>query len=295
MKPIVYVAVYPECKNYLNKFLYSLSNQTYKDFVLFIVNDGLEVTELEKMISKFNFKSVILNINESVPISKVREEGFKFVLKNKFNYIIFADADDFFAEERVEKSLYYLKNNDVVWNNVSIVDDCENLLEKTYFNIKDKSNNIFVKLGDKNYFGLSNTAIRSDLLNEIIPIPNDIIAVDWWMYSILTYHKYRIFFIEEALTFYRQHDLNTIGTNINENKILRGILVKKYNYYYLSKYFYRINDIFQFNKYQQKYFKMDYIENSILKDKISKKIYLNKCKVKSRSSKFWWEDIIEDI
>ncbi|QHQ60696.1 hypothetical protein Ana3638_07850 [Anaerocolumna sedimenticola] len=141
---------------------------------------------------------------------------------------------------------------------------------------------------DKNFCGLSNTSInlKSICLN-ILKIPPKLIAVDWWIFSILVIKGYRGYFIHDAYTFYRQHMSNTVGglNSISEKQLIMGIQLKKEHYkllleYYPSKY----NDII----------KMEY-RNMIKLDEmiLNKKILVNYLSNVNDGNKefLWWENI----
>ena len=89
-----------------------------------------------------------------------------------------------------------------------------------------------------NYFGLSNTAINILALPSDIYIPADIIAVDWWIYSIMLLNQKQYTYDNHTITFYRQHGLNTVGLNnfLNKFQLLNGIEIKLLHYKRLLEY-----------------------------------------------------------
>ena len=68
----------------------------------------------------------------------------------------------------------------------------------------------FIK--DKNIFGLSNTAINVNILDKIV-FDKEIVAVDWFLYKGLLKSGHTAVFTNEAETYYRQYENNTIGLN----------------------------------------------------------------------------------
>jgi len=70
---------------------------------------------------------------------------------------------------------------------------------------------------DKNIFGLSNTAINTNILSEVT-FDKNIVAVDWHFYKELLKNGCRAIFINKAITFYRQYQENTVGLKPIEGK-----------------------------------------------------------------------------
>lgn len=124
MKLTIVVAIY-NVKNYLERNLDSLFNQTYRDFQVFCVNDG-STDGSEEIIDKFVAKdSRFIRLDkENGGLSDARNFGLS---KCNTEFIMFLDGDDFFELDMVEESLklmtddvdmcvfaynqYYLENN----------------------------------------------------------------------------------------------------------------------------------------------------------------------------------------
>ena len=92
-------------ENYINRCLFSLEKQTFKDFELIIINDGSQ-DKTEKLIDDFIRRS---SLNVSYIAQKnsgqaaARNRGLE---KAKGNYIAFIDSDDYVARDYLER-LYY--------------------------------------------------------------------------------------------------------------------------------------------------------------------------------------------
>jgi formyltetrahydrofolate synthetase len=88
---------------------------------------------------------------------------------------------------------------------------------------------------NKNIFGLSNTAIKLKNLKKF-NLPNNLIALDWYIFSKLLVEGKKAIFTNKTITFYRQHKNNIIGMKKMNNKLLKKILkVKKKHYRAISK------------------------------------------------------------
>ena len=120
--------VFPQNEKFLKPFFNSLSAQTYKDFDLVIVNDNFKNLDYYKdLYSNLD----IININSSNTPAKNREVGINYCIDHKYEVLIFGDSDDYFANNRVEKSLELLKNTDVLVHDLSLFDS-DGVYEKKY-------------------------------------------------------------------------------------------------------------------------------------------------------------------
>lgn len=292
MKIAIFTVIYKGLnKEYFKKFLLSIEMQTFKEFTILIINDGFN--NIESFIEYLKIPFKIINMKKNISISKVREEGFNACLNEGYDYIIFCDSDDYFSKSRVEVLVNELdKGNDIVVNNMNIVNNYGKMIKENYFEELNDSDLGFKDIINKNYFGLSNTAINAYLLKYINKIPKDIAVVDWYVFSILTYKTSKIKYINESLTFYRQYSNNFVGINNNYtyDYILKGINVKIQNYFYLMRFFESLDDIV-FRKYYKKYKKFMLLKSNIKDNTIFYNKYLNKIKEHQRINA-WWDDII---
>lgn len=225
--------IFPMQEQFLYDFFNSLKNQTYKEFVVVVVNDGYQ--NFKKIIFKYANDLNIIELVYSNTPAKNREYGINYCIENNYDILIFGDSDDYFEKNRIEKSVELLKKNDIVINDLSLFDE-NGIYETKYISNRIENNSIidleFIK--DKNIFGLSNTAI---LLNDIdtLVIPNDLIAVDWYIFTLLLLDNKKAIFTNETVSYYRQYNNNTIGIKgIDLASFKRSIEVKKKHYRSLS-------------------------------------------------------------
>lgn len=235
MKPKVafLTTIFPMKREYVIDFLDSLSRQTYVEFDVIVVNDGYKgFAEILNVYQNLN----VVEIKSQQSPSKNRECGIATVKSMGYDILIFGDSDDCFSDNRVEVSLELLKSYSIVVNDLTLFSRCRTL-EDNYIS-KRYSNNTLITIDDiknKNIFGLSNTAVRVDKI-ESCCFDTRLIAVDWYLYSILLLKKQSAVFTNDTLTFYRQHDLNTIGMGeITKKSLLKEVLVKNIHYSLLSK------------------------------------------------------------
>ncbi|MBO3023694.1 glycosyltransferase family 2 protein, partial [Providencia rettgeri] len=97
----------------IKKSIESILNQTFPDFILYIINDA----------STDNTKSIILNFSDprivyleneyNMGVASSRNKGIK--LSNS-QYIAFLDSDDLWLPEKLQKQITYLEDG---WNVVN--------------------------------------------------------------------------------------------------------------------------------------------------------------------------------
>ena len=108
----------------------SLKNQTYKNFDIIVVNDGNK--DFEEIITLYDLKLNIIELQNSNTPAKNREYGINYCIDNKYDVLIFGDSDDYFKSNRVEKSLHFLKEADIVVNDLSLFDKNSVYEKNTY-------------------------------------------------------------------------------------------------------------------------------------------------------------------
>jgi len=210
--------VFPMKEQYLYDFFDSLSEQTYNQFDIVVVNDGYE--NFNKIKNKYK-KLNIIELPFSSTISKNREYGINYIIDNQYSILIFGDSDDYFSSNRVEKSLELLETNDIVVNDLSLFNEHDVYCKKYISN--RISNNTQVKydfIKDKNIFGFTNTAINIKILDIKVKFDKNIVAVDWFFYKNLLKLTFSAIFTYETETFYRQYESNTVGLKCDNNYLL---------------------------------------------------------------------------
>ena len=101
--------------------------------------------------------------------------------------------------------------------------------------IKDKEVLGIQDISDRNFMGMSNTAVKSSLLESLV-INEDVIAVDWFIFSVLLKKGCKAVFTSETETYYRQHGGNTIGLDsMDERKLKNAIKAKRLHFREMAK------------------------------------------------------------
>ena len=124
---------------YLKKQVESILNQTYKNFTLIISDDCSTKEEVQKILKEYAEKDdrIILHIQDK---NLGYNRNFEFLLKqSSADYIMFADHDDIWYPNKIEKTLLKIKekNVDLVYCNCNQIDEKDDIIRENYFKYKN--------------------------------------------------------------------------------------------------------------------------------------------------------------
>lgn len=245
--------IYLEALPYFEEFLHSISEQTIKDFSLFLICDSIDEKIIENRIRVHGIEQFELVSYEGMSPVELRVELLKGARKRNADILILGDADDTFSCDRVENIKNVFMENEectFVYNNIAFengrlffaelpnkIDDVENILEF-------------------NYLGLSNTAVRIkklpySMLESLRECESYVF--DWYFYSRLLVSGFKGRLSKNGITFYRLHDNNYAGRpKINIETIKKEVKIKQLHYKMMSRYDIRYKSLYreyQNNKY----------------------------------------------
>lgn len=291
MSDCITCVVYPGCEIFIDDYLKAIYNQSNKEFALLIFSDGIENDLLVRRLKNYNiYNYEIIEIPPNLTIAKNREFCLKTLIELSYEKIIFTDVDDIIKFERFDKIIKLLDKYDFVINDMEVI--IENRRYKVLEENKIPSHITYKDLLYRNFAGFGNTGIRKNLIKYFLPIPYDILAVDWWMVTISSLLNFRIYFHSEPLTFYRQHQNNYIGIGkaITKERLYLSLNVKKNHYKRINQY-QRISSNYKI-LFDNLYKKMINIENYISNnDNLKRYLFLVNKKMKNKLP-LWWEYVI---
>ena len=276
-KTAFFTVVYPGIEDYFKDFAHSIQQQTNKEFDLIIFNENNVRIDFATLLSGIKYK--VVPTETATPII-IREQGFTYLRKEQYEYVIFGDADDWFSDNRVKVCLQYLQKFDLVINDVDIVTDTEQLIAH-YFSqrIANRSLITIPMVQQGNFMGLSAAAIRLESLPEFIT-PCGVVALDWYMFTRMIINGSKACFVNETLTYYRQYDTNLVGMKeMTLASLKKEIAVKSGHYGALAIY----SDIFA-----QLHKQFKYLNTLITSDKELNILY-SKIDKLNLDFPFWWE------
>lgn len=219
-----------EC--FIEKQLQSLQNQTYKDLIVYIHDDGstdstVQLIESFKTTSSLNI--VIMNDE-----TKHRGAGpsFMWALNNvTADYYMFCDQDDYWLPTKVEHTYNRMlevekcnQNNPVlIHTDLSLTDDNLNITHESFWNYQNFKVDISKK---RHYISFGNivtgcTMIINNAAKQVAFPYDGVMLHDYWI--ALRVAKYGIIEnIKEQTILYRQHGNNEAGAGTEYNKYSIG-------------------------------------------------------------------------
>lgn len=218
-------------QKYLNEMLDSIWKQSYRPIQL-IISDDCSTDSSVSIIGDWrrgkqndNFKIEVLYNKKNVGLSANISRA---VLKAEGDYLFFADQDDIWDKNKIEKQIEYLcKNLDCVMCQCdrSIIDQDGNLLyrsENAILNHMVRKRDLKRVLQTPSIYAANCLCLRGNCINDIFPIPGEIVEQDSYIAAIAA-HYGNIGYLFTPLVKYRIHDNNVSSPDYKQ----RG---KKFNF-----------------------------------------------------------------
>jgi glycosyltransferase involved in cell wall biosynthesis len=179
-----------------------------------IISDDCSVDRTIEIIKLYDDKRITLFIN-NIKLG-VTSNFSNSMSKANGDIIFLSDQDDVWLENKVASCLTSLKRFDLVVTNCKVVNDKLDVTCESYFDLvrsgKGFSKNIF----KSTYLGCC-LAFKRELLNDILPIPRNLLMYhDWWI-GFVAERKYSVFFENEPLLLFRRHGATT-STTVSSSK-----------------------------------------------------------------------------
>lgn len=283
MNTSIFSVIYPQSVQYFDEFIASLSKQTDKDFILYLANDGVPDNDLETILGKFSLNVRVANFSGSP--SYIRKKAIGWVKDQNIDYIIFADSDDYFSSNRVERTRELLVKHDIIVNDLVLVGDTTAhqvpLLSKRFHEGEEIT---ALKISEANCMGLSNTGMRVKRIPAFFSsIPDDIIAFDWAFFTLALKEGANALFTATMNTYYRQHSANIAAPYVQtEEQILTGIKVKRTHYRFISQFY---------QDFEQDADEFDHLYAKLSSDTTLKERYCSEFRKQSAPDPLWWESV----
>ncbi|KAF2081179.1 glycosyltransferase family 2 protein [Flavobacterium sharifuzzamanii] len=216
-------------EKYLHESILSVSNQTYENIEILVIDDGCNINYAESICN--NFSNCNYYYKENGGLSSARNYGVDLA---NGEYIAFLDDDDFWESSKIEKQVKILLENpsiDCVHSSVAVVDENGKFIGKYYGaaenKIKKRSGYVFW-----NALGvwvvksptplIRKKVFQSDLVfDESIKVGEDI---DFYQRM---FYRHKVYYINEPLAFYREYD-HPDRLSLQQKKYL-GIEKKMYH------------------------------------------------------------------
>ncbi len=284
-KVVCLTTIYPGVEDYIEEYLQSIQNQACADFDLVIVNDDFSLP-IDHILDRMDIKAKVFDSSLSPQANRLY--GLRMCRDMGYDIIICGDADDVMSNDRVEKVVAYFSENKesrIVYND--LVNKEFNLVYKDKITLED--------ILDFNVLGFSCLNIKSDLVEFVLNHQNEKIpAFDWWFALVYLLNFKQVDFLKDVKSYYRMHPGNYVGPtlDINEDRLKRGIYVKRNTYSELCKYCKKNGFVKEENIFLQKNKEIDGIENFIKAESFGAYYEMVKSYLADVSKMFWWQDVV---
>lgn len=201
----LYTTVYPGVEKYLPAWYKSVLAQVDQDFDIWIGVDGLDTSTVVAAMDADRYVTWVVATKGDSP-AQIRQKAIAGIV-HEYPAVVFVDSDDVLEPTRVVAARESLTQSDVTGCAMRIIDE-----RGTDLGIvlrPPEGQDIARLLPRGNVFGLSNTAYRTPILRQCLPIPADCVLVDWFLIT-------RAWTLDACLDFdftprmaYRQHPHNT--------------------------------------------------------------------------------------
>ncbi len=225
------IAVFMCCYNhgkYVGEAIESILAQTYRNWELWIANDG-STDNSSEVISSYKDKRIhFYDSKENTAIAGVQDKLLEMIEGTEYDYIIKTDSDDKWRSDRLEKEVSILENHPCYgacasWDKVIFGEQTENDDYRGFTEYSHQKNDsryslLRKALTEGNFFNSCSVMVRRNVFREMGGYNQYFIRFADFRLFLNILLKYPIYIVEEPLVYYRRHE-----TNISRNSKGRSI------------------------------------------------------------------------
>ncbi len=202
----LYTTMFPGCERYLRSWHESLIDQTDRGFRLWVGLDELSIDAVTSAMGGDPGAFWVQGEEGDTP-AQIRQRALEQIVLSH-DSVVLVDSDDVLHPTRVAVARGHLQKSQLVGCALRLVDErgephgglialpsaarCEDVLPRG------------------NVFGLSNSAYRTQLLRQCLPIPPSVSLVDWYLATRAWLLGASMAFDNEVGMDYRQHGANMV-------------------------------------------------------------------------------------
>ena len=209
---------------YISEQINSILNQTYKEWTLYIRDDG----------SKDNTVDIIDDYCKKYPgkIIRIKDDklglgaklNFSELMKySKSNYCMFADQDDVWLNTKIEDTMNKMIESEnvhgketpiLVHTDLKVVDGNLNIINESFWryqNLNKDNKSLNTLLVQNNITGCT-MMMNKSLMKLGVKVPKDCIMHDWWI-GLIASGLGKIYTVDKPTMLYRQHGNNEVGAH----------------------------------------------------------------------------------
>ena len=222
-------------EKYVAEQIESILNQTYKNIRL-VISDDCSTDGTRDVLKKYEKNERVEIHLQEKNLGYIR--NFEYLLKQVKNELyMLSDQDDFWLEEKVEKTVEVLEkeNADMVFGDLEIVDENLKTIYPSFGDFMLLNRKIKKKINSYELNYLYNCVTGCTLLSKkkyldkILPIPYEskYVVHDHWIALMVSVLNGKMVYIPEKYIKYRQHGNNQIGTDKISHKFTKLKQVRK--------------------------------------------------------------------
>jgi teichuronic acid biosynthesis glycosyltransferase TuaG len=235
MSLISIIIPYFKKKNFFEKTIHSVLNQTYSNFEIFIVYDDESKDDLDfvKKISELDSRINLIINNQNLGAGQTRNIGIKH---SNGEYIAFIDADDLWHQDKLLMQIKFMQSNNHYISHTSydVINEKEDKISSR--KAQTLTYNILLKSCD---IGLSTVMLKKNLLNDDILFPELKTKEDYVLWLKITRGGQKIAALDKTLSKWRKCKISLSYSTIR--KLIDGYNVyRKYLNFNPVKSFYNL-------------------------------------------------------
>lgn len=207
-------------EKYVASQIESIIGQTYKDWSLYIRDDGSR-DKTAKIISSYAKKYYNIHVIDDEYDNNGAKWNFMHMLELvDEEYYMFCDQDDVWLPDKIEKSLNRLKKIErkgcpaLVCCDLRVVDQSLNVIYESYWKYMKLRPSFLVNKKyaiSCNLFTGCTMMFNKEAKKISFPVSESMMLHDYWVGLNVIAHKGNISAINETLILYRQHSTNVCG------------------------------------------------------------------------------------
>ncbi|WP_263841474.1 hypothetical protein [Salinibacter sp.] len=203
----LHTTIHPGIRPFLKEWYESVCEQTDLDFDLWIGIDAMSVDEARTAMGAQPEAHWVKSEEGDTP-AQVRERTWRALLPHA-DAVVMADADDVLHPERVQHAREQIEDNDLAGCALRLIDPEGDYLGHTM--PPERYASAERALPAYNIFGLTNTTHHSSLLKEYLPLPKEVMLVDWYLATRAWIEGRDLLFDQKVQMEYRQHGGSTLS------------------------------------------------------------------------------------
>jgi hypothetical protein len=203
----LYTTIHPGTRPFLEAWHRSFQSQTDTDVSLWIGIDEMTVREACSIMGVRSDWAHWIRAHKDDSPAQVRERAWRSLIPHA-DAVVLTDADDLLLPNRVSQARRALEEHDVSGCALRLVDSEGNDLGMTM--PPEQYAHPTSALPSHNIYGLSNAAYRTELLEECLPLPDDVVMIDWFLATQAWLRGASLSFSRTAQMKYRRHEENTL-------------------------------------------------------------------------------------